>query len=116
MAPRSPSEAHAPKSIWTLIRELFSTLTSKLPAPWLLAASRAHPVIHGAVPAGATRPPPAAGPVRRGRNRTGGSETMTHLRRGLMGVFVFIALPGASVWLYRARQVQAKADLPVTVK
>lgn len=38
---------------------------------------------------------------------------MTHLRRGLMGIFVFIALPGASVWLYRARQVQAKADLPV---
>jgi HlyD family secretion protein len=38
---------------------------------------------------------------------------MRRARRWITWIFILVGLPGAGVWLWRARQVQAKADLPV---
>src|SRR5258708_14318662 len=39
---------------------------------------------------------------------------MKRVRRWMTAVVILIGLPAAGFWLYRARQVLAKADLPVT--
>ena len=38
---------------------------------------------------------------------------MKSARRWITWIVILIGLPAAGMWLWRARQVQAKADLPV---